>query len=127
MQTCSQVYALTTTKSFNKADAQQEQNLSQEMALLGTTCLPMELVPYRLSLAKNVGFTRLTSFLQQYALAHAQQKTDIRQFLQQGSVLAGKDITSEAAPYVCPSGAKTAPASGATDPLACLSENYSGT
>ncbi|HVB20807.1 MAG TPA: hypothetical protein VNG51_02555 [Ktedonobacteraceae bacterium] len=127
MQTCSQEYALTTSGSSNGADSQEEQMLQQEMTMLGTSCLPMELVPYRLSLTKGVGFARLTSFLQQYALAHALQKTDMRQFLQQASKLAGTNIIPAAAPYICPSGGKTTSASGAADPLTCLNENYSGT
>ncbi|HEU5379772.1 MAG TPA: hypothetical protein VFV38_30480 [Ktedonobacteraceae bacterium] len=127
MQVCSEKYTLTSSGSSNAANSQQEEILRQEMIRLGTTCLSMELVPYRLSLTKGVGFARLTSFLQQYARAHTQQKTDMRQFLQQAGILASKDIIPEAAPYICPGGEKTTPAGGSADPLACLSENYSGT
>ncbi len=123
MNLCAQAYALPPTQS----ESPQEQTLQQEMARLGTSCLPMELAPYRLSLMKGVGFTRLTSFLRQYASTHVDQQTDMRQFLYLASILAGQNIIPEAAPYICPSGEKTTPASGAADPLTCLNENYSGT
>jgi len=94
---------------------------------MGTTCIASELVPFRLQLIPTVGFASLTNFLQHYALAHIQQKTDMRQFLQQAGVLAGKNITAEAAPYICPSTGKDTPSSTANDPLACLNGMYSGT
>ena len=123
MNICAQAYALPPSQT----ESQQAQVLQQEMARLGTSCMPMELVPYRLSFTKGVGFARLTSFLRQYAFAHTEQKTDMRQFLHQASILAGKNIIPEAAPYICPGGEKTTPAQGAADPLTCLNENYSGT
>lgn len=123
MHICSQAYALT----ISSQSAQQAQDIQNEMAELGTSCIFSELVPFRLQLMDRVGFNGLTSFLQQYALTHAQQKTDMRQFLVQASTLAGKDITPEAAPYICPNDGKNTPAGGATDPLACLNEMYSGT
>ena len=127
MQLCSREYTLTISASSDGADSQEAQILQQEMATFGTTCSSMELVPYRLSLTKGVGFTRLTGFLQKYALSHALQQTDMRQFLQQASKLAGINIIPEAAPYICPAGGKTTPANGAPDPLTCLNQNYSGT
>lgn len=123
MQVCSQAYALTSSSQ----NSQQEQDIQNEMTALGTTCIFSELVPFRLQLMDKVGFNGLTSFLQQYALAHALQKTDMRAFLQQASALAGKDITPEAAPYICPNDGKNTPAGGAADPLTCLNEMYSGT
>lgn len=123
MQVCSQDYAL----PINAGDSPQVLMLQQEMASLGTTCLPSELVPFRLQLITTVGFTGLTNFLQRYAQTHAQQKTDMRDFLKQASVLAGKDIVNEAAPYICPTGEKTTAAGAAADPLTCLNERYSGT
>ncbi len=123
MQVCSQAYALTSSSQ----NLQQEQDIQNEMTALGTTCIFSELVPFRLQLMDNVGFNGLTSFLRQYAFAHALQKTDMRQFLQQASTLAGKDITPEAAPYICPNDGKNTPADGAVDPLTCLNEMYSGT
>lgn len=123
MQVCSQEYALPPNAGFSS----ETQKLQQEMALLGTTCVFSELVPFRLQLIPTVGFTGLTSFLQHYAQAHAQQKTDMRDFLHQASVLAGKDIVNEAAPYICPAGLKAVPTGPNSDPLACLNVQYSGT
>jgi ABC-type transport system involved in multi-copper enzyme maturation permease subunit len=102
------------------------QSVAQKAQLLGTDCDSLELVPYKIALTKGVGFAGLTRLLQQYAQDHAQQPTDMRQFLQDASKLAGTDITRQTAPYICPA-YNTKIAQDSANPLACLDTEYSGT
>lgn len=93
------------------------QNQMLQMGLTG--CIDSELALYKLQ--QQLGSTRLTSFLQQYASLHAQQRTDLRDFLKQAGVLVGHNIAPEAGPYIC--SGRVALQTGTPDPLACIDQN----
>lgn len=130
MSICSQIFKLDSANSgsTNYQMDPHYQALQHAATNLGTTCGGLELLPDKLAQTRGVGFSGLTTFLQQYAQAHVQQKVDMRQFLQKASKLVGFDITNQAAPYICPGNPKIPTGSnGTSDPLSCLNMQYAGT